>query len=115
MDDTAVVRSVAEDMLASVGCSVTTANSGEEAIRVLELERDDSFDLILMDCQMPGLNGMEASRRIVERWPEFAEKIVAMSAHTPLGGREELRAVGMVDILGKPFRLTELEALLNRF
>ena len=112
VDDTAVVRSVAEDMLKTVGCSVTTVSSGQEAIHVLD--SGARFDLILMDCRMPGMTGSETARQIIQTWPEFEGKIVAMSAHTTAGDREDLQDAGMVDMLDKPFRLAELEALLSR-
>ena len=99
-------------MLKTVGCTVATVSSGQEAIQLLD--GGARFDLILMDCRMPGMSGSETSRQIIQAWPEFEGKIVAMSAHTTPSNREELRDAGMTDMLDKPFRLAELEALLSR-
>ena len=112
VDDTAVVRAVAEDMLRICGCSVTTVGSGSEAIALLE--SGETYDVILMDCLMPVMDGLECTREILRRWPDFGGKIVAMSAHAPTNNLEEVPQAGMADRLDKPFRLAELEALLSR-
>ena len=71
-------------------------------------------DLILMDCLMPVMDGLECTREIFDRWPDFSCKIVAMSAHASTDFMGALPPPGMVDRLDKPFRLAELEALLSR-
>ena len=112
VDDTAVVRSVAEDMLKSCGCVVGSVGSGAEAIALLET--GEAFDLILMDCLMPVMGGTDTARKILERWPSFAGKIVAMSACMSTDYRQHVTEAGMVETLDKPFRLADLESILNR-
>ena len=112
VDDTAVVRAVAEDMLKTCGCEVVAVGSGAEAIAMLESGED--IDLILMDCLMPIMDGVTTAREILQRWPELRGRIVAMSAHTSSENREERCEAGMTHTLDKPFRLAELEALISR-
>jgi len=89
-------------------------DDGEQAVARAEAE---TFDLALMDVQMPHLDGLEASARIRER-AELAGKprlpIIAMTAHAMKGDRERCLAAGMDDYLSKPIRLAELSAAIDR-
>ena len=97
-------------MLAKLGYQVLVAAHGAEALEVLEQE---PIDLILMDCNMPVMDGYEASRRIRNngRWPELP--IVALTANALSDERERCRAAGMNDYLAKPFRREELAVVLD--
>lgn len=110
VEDNPVNQLVAKGMLGKLGCEVTTAAHGGEALDQLE-QRD--FDLVLMDCNMPVMDGYEASRQIRRsgRWPELP--IVALTANAMSEERERCRAAGMSDYLAKPFRREELAALLD--
>jgi len=101
---------VAKGMLSKLGCAVTVAAHGAEALNQLELHR---FDLVLMDCNMPVMDGYEASRQIRRsgRWPDLP--IIALTANAMPEERERCRAAGMSDYLAKPFRREELIALLD--
>ena len=101
---------VAKGMLAKLGCQVLVAGHGGEALDLLERE---AVDLVLMDCNMPVMDGYEASRRIRRngRWPDLP--IVALTANALSDERERCRAAGMSDYLAKPFRREELAALLD--
>ncbi len=79
----------------------------------MALERDD-FDVVLMDVQMPELDGLEATRRIRAQWPDRPLKIVAMTANAMAGDREACLAAGMDDYLSKPIRAAELTSALER-
>jgi len=113
VDDNAINREVAVAMLEERGCRVTLA---EEGSRAVALASATAFDLILMDCQMPGLDGYAATESI--RREEQAEGrprtlIVALTANVLPRDRERCHAAGMDDILLKPFSGQELDAVLK--
>ncbi len=110
VEDNPVNQLVAKGMLGKLGCEVIVAAHGGEALKCLE---DQRFDLVLMDCNMPVMNGYEASRQIRRsgRWPDLP--IVALTANALAEERERCRAAGMNDYLAKPFRREELKALLD--
>ncbi len=110
VEDNPVNQLVAKGMLAKLGCEVIVAAHGGEALRFLEEQR---FDMVLMDCNMPVMDGYEASRQIRRsgRWPDLP--IVALTANALSEERERCRAAGMDDYLAKPFRREELNALLD--
>ncbi|MDH1573153.1 MULTISPECIES: hybrid sensor histidine kinase/response regulator [Pseudomonas] len=112
VEDNPVNQLVAKGMLAKLGCVVQVATQGVEALERLEQE---DFDLVLMDCNMPVMDGYEASRRIRQsgRWPELP--IVALTANAMPEERERCRAAGMNDYLAKPFRREELLALIDHW
>ncbi len=110
VEDNPVNQLVAKGMLGKLGCEVTVAAHGGEALNQLEQQ---VFDLVLMDCNMPVMDGYEASRQIRRsgRWPNLP--IVALTANAMPEERERCRAAGMSDYLAKPFRREELIALLE--
>ncbi|MBS7560765.1 response regulator [Pseudomonas sp. RC4D1] len=110
VEDNPVNQLVAKGMLSKLGCAVTVAVHGAEALNQLEHNR---FDLVLMDCNMPVMDGYEASRQIRRsgRWPDLP--IIALTANAMPEERERCRAAGMSDYLAKPFRREELIALLD--
>ncbi|RON01044.1 hybrid sensor histidine kinase/response regulator [Pseudomonas brassicacearum] len=110
VEDNPVNQLVAKGMLSKLGCNVVVAAHGAEALDQLELKQ---FDLVLMDCNMPVMDGYEASRQIRHsgRWPDLP--IVALTANAMPEERERCRAAGMSDYLAKPFRREELAALLE--
>jgi CheY-like chemotaxis protein len=109
-EDNAVNRKLALRLLQQLGYAADVAGNGQEAITALEKA---SYDLILMDIQMPELDGLEATRRIRKRWPgDAGPRIVAMTAVAMPGDRELCLAVGMDDYLSKPIRVDELSAAL---
>ncbi|MDZ4017739.1 hybrid sensor histidine kinase/response regulator [Pseudomonas sichuanensis] len=112
VEDNPVNQLVAKGLLGKLGCQVQVAAQGAEALEFLEQE---TFDLVLMDCNMPVMDGYEASRRIRQsgRWPELP--IVALTANAMPEERERCRAAGMNDYLAKPFRREELLALIDHW
>jgi len=113
-DDNAVNRKVASRLLEKQGHSVEIACNGSEALAAVARE---TFDLILMDVQMPVMNGYDATRviRAAERADGRHIPIVALTAHAMKGDREICLQAGMDDYLGKPIHLRELTAVLERW
>ncbi|WP_144965979.1 response regulator [Pseudomonas sp. DE0010] len=112
VEDNPVNQLVAKGMLAKLGCQVELATQGVEALARLE---EQAFDLVLMDCNMPVMDGYEATRHIRERgrWPGLP--IVALTANAMPEERERCRAAGMDDYLAKPFRREDLLAVVDRW
>ncbi|GAB6040727.1 hybrid sensor histidine kinase/response regulator [Endothiovibrio diazotrophicus] len=115
VEDNAVNRQVAVGMLVRFGLDPDTAADGEQALARLEEGR---YDLVLMDLQMPVLDGDQATRRLREREQEgglVPTPVVALTAYAMAGDREAALAAGMDDYLTKPVSLSELEAVLERW
>ena len=111
-EDNLTNQKIALNLLSRMGYAAEVAGNGVEVIRRLE-QRE--FDLILMDMQMPEMDGLEASRRIHERWGgERHPHIVAMTANAMETDREACLAAGMDDYVSKPIRLPTLVAALER-
>jgi GAF domain-containing protein/CheY-like chemotaxis protein/HPt (histidine-containing phosphotransfer) domain-containing protein len=110
-EDNVVNQKLALRLLAQMGYRADLAANGLEAIDAVERQ---TYDVVLMDVQMPELDGFEASREIVRRWPERRPRIVAMTANAMQGDRELCEAAGMDDYVAKPIRVEELVAALER-
>lgn len=110
VEDNPVNQLVAKGMLSKLGCDVVVASHGGEALSRLE---QSTFDLVLMDCNMPVMDGYEASRQIRQRVRWSKLPIVALTANAMPEERERYRSAGMNDYLAKPFRREELAALID--
>jgi len=110
-EDNLVNQKLALRLLAQLSYKAAVAGDGLAAIDAIE--RDD-FDIVLMDVQMPEMDGLEATRRIRARWPDRPLRIVAMTANAMAGDREACLAAGMDDYISKPIRPSELAAALER-
>jgi PAS domain S-box-containing protein len=108
-EDNAFNQKLAMRLLGRMGYAADLAVNGFEAIDALERQ---AYDVVLMDVQMPDLDGLEATRRIRARWPERAVRIVAMTANAMEGDRDTCLAAGMDDYVAKPIRPEELAASL---
>jgi CheY-like chemotaxis protein len=112
VEDNPVNRLVVERLLQKCGCRVASAKDGSEALSAVA---HTSYDAILMDCQMPVMDGFEATREI--RCREHDDEhvpIIAVTAHTQAGAEERCRDVGMDDFLNKPLREAALREALVR-
>ena len=111
-EDNVVNQKLALRLLQQMGYRADLASNGLEAIESIERQ---PYDVVLMDVQMPEMDGLEASRRIVTTWPAPARpRIVAMTANAMQGDREACLAAGMDDYLTKPIRVDALmQALLE--
>jgi len=109
-EDNAVNQRVALGMLDRLGYRADVVANGREVLAVLELVR---YDVVLMDVQMPEMDGLEAARRIRQNVPrESRPRIIAMTANAMSGDRERCLEAGMDDYLHKPIGLEELAAAL---
>jgi PAS domain S-box-containing protein len=115
VEDNRVNRLMVARMLDTMGHEVETANNGEDALRMLE---EHPYDAVFMDIQMPGMNGVQATRRIRDAGPDSAMDpavpIIAITAHAMAGDREVFLEGGMDDYIAKPVELDELKAVLAR-
>ena len=114
VEDNRVNLRVAMGMLGRIGCSVDTASNGREAVAILAME---SYDLVLMDCHMPEMDGFEATAaiRAAEAPGGRRMPIVALTANAIEGDRERCLAAGMDDYLAKPIRLADLRQVVERW
>ena len=127
-EDNAVNQKVALRLLQRLGCTADLATNGLEVLSAL---RSRPYDVILMDVQMPKMDGLEVTRRIASEWPLPADKIssikpenpppssfpkpwiIAVTANAMRGDRENCISAGMDDYLSKPIKLEEMRAALN--
>jgi two-component system, sensor histidine kinase and response regulator len=105
VDDNSINQEVAAEFLQSGGMDVTIVSNGQECLDALNL---GSYDLVLMDIQMPEMDGLEATRRIRGDYRFKDLPIIAMTAHAMTGDREKSLAAGMNDHVTKPIDLTKL-------
>src|SRR5690606_15709493 len=116
VEDNAVNAEICSAMLGSLGCTVESAVNGAEAVAMCAERR---YDLVLMDCQMPVMDGFEATRTIRSREQASPAPlhvpIIALTANAMQGDRDRCLAVGMDDYLAKPFKRQQLEAVLAQY
>ncbi|MES2824379.1 MAG: response regulator [Pseudomonadota bacterium] len=114
-EDNLVNQEVALAMLQKIGVSTQLAINGQAALNLLE---ENNFDVVLMDCQMPLMDGFEATARIRKREKNLGLvkiPVIALTANAIVGDRETCFSKGMDDYLGKPFSLEQLHQLLARW
>jgi CheY-like chemotaxis protein len=110
-EDNPINQRVVSGLLTRLGCEVHLAENGARALEALE---GKTFDVVFMDCQMPVLDGFEATRRLRERFG-VRLPVVALTASTMEGDRERCLAAGMNDFLAKPVRPDDLTRMLERY
>jgi signal transduction histidine kinase len=112
-DDNPINQKVGLSVLHKLGYRADVANNGLEVLKALEQK---VYDLLFLDVQMPEMDGLEAARKICERWsPERRPAIIAMTGNALMGDREKCLKAGMDDYISKPVRVTELQAALERW
>ncbi|HLP39936.1 MAG TPA: response regulator [Fibrobacteria bacterium] len=112
VEDNPINQRVFECMLEHLGYGCRIVANGQEALAALTSER---YDLVFMDCQMPVMDGYEATRRARTGHPPHAVPIVAMTAHALDGDREKCLEAGMDDYLSKPVSLKNLGHMLEKW
>lgn len=112
VEDNPVNQLVAKGMLSKLGCEVVVSSHGGEALDALA---HDDFDLVLMDCNMPVMDGYEATR-LIRQHPQWLDlPIIALTANAMPEEREHCKVAGMSDYLAKPFHREELISLLDQW
>ena len=111
VEDNPVNQDVTREMVEAMGFQADIAASGQEALQKLA---GNSYDLVLMDCQMPGMDGFETTR-LIRASITTTLPIIAVTALAMKGDRELCLAAGMNDYLSKPFNMRQLEKILNRW
>jgi signal transduction histidine kinase/DNA-binding response OmpR family regulator/tetratricopeptide (TPR) repeat protein len=112
VEDNSINQELACDLLGRAGIGVSVAADGQEALDLLERER---FDAVLMDCQMPVLDGYAATRALRRRPGLQDLPVIAMTANAMAGDREKVLEAGMNDHIAKPIRVDDLFATLARW
>ncbi|WP_196214026.1 PAS domain S-box protein [Methanolobus vulcani] len=115
VEDNIINQNVAQSMLHKLGLEADVAENGREAIEALEKEK---YDLVLMDVQMPEMDGLEATRLIRDRTSSVLDHevpIIAMTAHAMKGDREQCIEAGMSDYLSKPIKIQPLVETLGNW
>jgi CheY-like chemotaxis protein/HPt (histidine-containing phosphotransfer) domain-containing protein len=115
VEDSSVNRQVAEGLLEVLGCETVSAVNGREAVTAAG---QGAYDVILMDCEMPEMDGFEATRRLIDRARATgipSPPIVALTANALVGYRDRCMQVGMSDFLSKPYTPEQLRDALARW
>ena len=115
VEDNITNQQVARGMLEKFGLQVDVVYNGEEAIRVLE---ESAYDLVFMDCQMPVIDGYEATKTIRNKKSKVINRnipVIAMTANMMKGDRERCRKSGMDDFISKPVDLVKLQQVLKQW
>jgi CheY-like chemotaxis protein len=112
VEDNLINQKVATRVLLQFGYEANVASNGQEALEMLEQQK---FQLVFMDVQMPGMDGLEATRHICKHFkPSERPYIVAMTANAMKEDREQCMAAGMDDYVSKPIRTEEVKAAIER-
>lgn len=109
-EDNPVNQKVTQLMLQRIGHRADLAANGQEVLRALE---NQSCDLVLMDIQMPKMDGIEATKHIRSRWQQ-GPKIIAITSFDPEFCREQCFSAGVDDFINKQIRMNELDAAIDR-
>ena len=109
-EDNPVNQKVTQLMLQRLGHRADLAANGQEVLRAME---NRAYDLVLMDIQMPDMNGIEATKHIRSRWQQ-GPKIIAITSFDPEFCREQCFSAGVDDFINKPIRMNELDAAIDR-
>ena len=110
-EDNVTNQKILQRLLSKAGYQCDVVANGLEA---LQISKQGQYDLILMDCHMPEMDGYEATQKIMELLGEKAPPIVAVTANTSDDDRERCLRSGMVDFVSKPVRLALLQEVLDR-
>jgi len=114
-EDTEMNRMLVRILLTRMGFEVDEAENGQQAVEALARKR---YDLVLMDCMMPVMDGYEATRILRAREVEAGQErvpVIALTASAIAGDRERCRQAGMDDYLSKPFQVDDFTAIVQRY
>ena len=112
-DDNPINQKVGLSVLQKLGYQADLAGNGLEVLKALEKK---NYHIVLLDVQMPEMDGLEATRQIHRRWTEAKRpRLIAMTGNALLGDREKCLEAGMDDYMSKPIRIGELQSMLERW
>ncbi len=111
-EDNKVNQQIALAMLKTLNLDIRIATNGRQAVAAFSSER---FDLVLMDCQMPEMDGFQATQQIRQQRPDLTLPIIALTANAMEGDRERCLAAGMDDYLSKPFKKEQLLQVVTKW
>jgi CheY-like chemotaxis protein len=114
VEDNLINQVVVKTLLEQAGALVTLAQNGQLAVDTLHL-RPEAFDVVLMDLQMPVMDGLQATRHIREQLKLTELPIIAMTANVMATDYQNCMDAGMDDHVGKPFKVKDLVALMQQF
>jgi PAS domain S-box-containing protein len=113
VEDNAVNRTLVTEQLGVMGYTAVVVEDGPSALQAID---SDTYDIVLMDCEMPGMDGYETTRRIRQReGKRVPVAIVALTAHVSKGEEKRCQDAGMDDYLSKPVRLKSLAAMIDKW
>lgn len=114
VDDIFVNRILLSEIANEIGCDYKVASNGKEAIQLLQTHH---FDIVLMDIEMPVMNGLETTRAIrMMKDPNLSNKpIIALTAHNPNDFFEEFNTAGFNELLTKPYLISKIQHVIEKF
>lgn len=114
VDDIFVNRILLKEIISQIDCECKLASNGKEAIKLLENER---FDLVLMDIEMPVMNGLETTKYIrnVMNEPISKMPIIALTAHNPNDFFDKFNSAGFDELVTKPYLANKINELVKKF
>lgn len=108
-DDEVMMRNLILKILESEGYQISTASTGEEALKLLQ---ESKFDLLLTDVKMPGMNGFDLLKNVKNRWPDMA--VIVMTGYGDAYTVKEALLMGADEYLSKPFKGHEVSLIVER-
>lgn len=110
-EDNAINQKVANRLFKKMGYEIAVAQNGLEAVNMIG---ENEYDLVFMDIQMPEMDGLEATREIIKRWPDERPRIIALTANAMREDRENCFGAGMDGYLTKPFKPDDLKDVISK-
>jgi len=113
VDDIFLNRILLQEIITEIGLFAVEAKNGKEAIEILQKEKD--IDLVLMDIEMPVMNGFETTRYIRQKFsaPQNSIPVVAITAHDPNSFMEEFNNIGFNQLISKPYTIDKISLMIK--
>ena len=111
-EDNRMNQLVARRIFEKIGYNIDMADNGALALEKMD---QNPYDLVFMDIQMPEMDGLEATRQILQKYGDDAPPVIAMTANVLSENEVECKEAGMRDFLSKPFTIERLEAVIDRW
>lgn len=114
VDDIYVNRILLSEIVSKIGCNYKLASNGREAVNLLEAEK---FDMVLMDIEMPVMNGLETTLHIRKEmsFPISKIPIIALTAHNPMDFFDEFSVAGFDELITKPYLIGKIKDVVEKF